>query len=147
MTIPNNGGNPIDPAIVNTHNALFDTWFPLEDLPIPPSIKPDVAAIAANVSKTMLEEFSQSPAILALLGGMTYPTKLPFYTCLKNSGNPAVRSFIGGPGGYGGIPIAQRTPLFSFLFEASCGAETAQLAQQLREIISAESGICLLPYR
>jgi hypothetical protein len=128
---------------VKTHAALFDTWFSLEELPIPPSIKPDIAAIAAKVSKAMLEGFSQSPGILELLAGMTYPTNLPFYGCLKNSDNPAVRSFISTAGGYGGMPVAQRCPLFAFLFEAFCGPETAQVAQQLRE--SYLSGIWDLP--
>jgi len=143
MTTRQNRGTPIDPAIENTHAALFDTWFPLEDLPIPPSIQPDIAAIATEVSKDMLIAFSNSAAILELLGAMTDPTKLGFYTCLKNSDNPAVQSFIGSAGGYGGMPASQRCPLFSFLFEATCGAETAQLAQQLRELYL--SGIWDLP--
>jgi hypothetical protein len=143
MTTNQNGGTTIDPAIVKTHAALFDTWFPLDDLPIPPSIKPNIAAIAAQVSKAMLEGFSQSPGILALLGGMTYPNYLPFYDCLKTSEDPAVRSFLSSAGGYGGMPVAQRVPLFAFLFEGSCGALTVQVAQQLREIYL--SGIWDLP--
>src|SRR5262249_23303463 len=53
------------------------------------------------------------------------------------------RSFLGSAGGYGGMPVAQRVPLFSFLFEGSCGALTVQIAQQLREIYL--SGIWDLP--
>ena len=50
MNIRQNGKTQaIDPAVVKTHNALFDTWFPMTDLPIPASIKPDIAAIAAKV--------------------------------------------------------------------------------------------------
>ncbi|HKE26464.1 MAG TPA: GMC oxidoreductase [Bryobacteraceae bacterium] len=143
MTTQQNGGTPIDPAIENTHAALFDTWFPLEDLPIPPSIKPDIAALAIQVSQNMLKDFSQSAGILELLGGMTDPTRLPFYECLKDSKNPAVQSFIGSAGGYGGMPVSQRSSLFSFLFKAACGAETAQIAQQLRELYL--SGIWDLP--
>ncbi len=133
----------INPAIAKTHEALFDTWFPLEDLPIPAAIKPDIAAIAGKVSQTMLEEFSQSPGISGLLGGMTDPSQLPFYSCLKPSTNPAVRSFLASDGGFGGMPADQRVPLFSFLFEATCGAITAQVAMQLREIYL--SGIWDLP--
>lgn len=139
-----NSGTPaMDPAIAKTHEALFDTWFPLDDLSISPSIKPDIARIAAEVSKTMLEEFSQSTGISGLLGAMTYPTNLPFYSCLQQSDNPAVRSLLASTGGYGGMPAAQRSPLFSFLFEATCGAATAQVAMQLREIYL--SGIWDLP--
>jgi hypothetical protein len=143
MTTQQNGGTKIDPAIEITHAALFDTWFPLEDLPIPPSIQPDIASIAVQVSQDMLDAFSQSVTILDLLGGMTYPSKLPFYKYLKSSDNPAVQSFIGSAGGYGGMPASQRSPLFSFLFEAAGCAETAQVAQQLRELYL--SGIWDLP--
>ena len=124
----------IDPGIVKTHEALFDTWFPLEDLPIPPAIKPEIASIAGAVSKGMLQAFSQSPGIFGLLAGLTDPTKLPFYACLKQSTNPAVQSLLAGAGGYGAMAPAQRVPLFSFLFEGTCGSATTQVAQQLREI-------------
>lgn len=39
----------IDPNVAKTHTALFDTWFPIEQLPIPPAIAPDIAKIAAEV--------------------------------------------------------------------------------------------------
>src|SRR5262245_30244699 len=133
----------VDPRVAKTHAALFDTWFPLEDLPIPAAIKPDIAAIAAQVSAAMLTGFSQSPGIAALLAGLTDPTVLPFYDCLRQSANPAVRSLLASPGGYGGMPADQRAPLFSFLFEASCGSATAQMAMQLRELYL--SGIWDLP--
>ena len=138
-----NARQAIDPSIAKTHTALFDTWFPLEDLPIPPAIKPDIASIAATVGQGMLDGFSQSPAILELLAGMTYPTALPFYSCLKESANPAVRSLLASAGGYGGMPADQRAPLFSFLFEATCGSATAQVAMLLREVYL--SGIWDLP--
>ena len=35
--------------MAKTHAALFDTWFPLDELPIPPAIKSDIAGIAAEV--------------------------------------------------------------------------------------------------
>src|SRR5918912_3273206 len=114
------GPDPVAP----THQALFDTWFPLDELPIPAAVKPDVAAIAETVSATMLEKFPSG--VLTLLVGMTYPSHLPFYECLKQSANPAVQSFLTSTGGYGGMPAAQRVPLFSFLFEETCPG-TAQL--------------------
>ena len=133
-TQPSNAPQTIDPGIVKTHQALFDTWFPLEDLPIPPAIKPEIASIAEAVSKGMLQAFSQSPAISGLLAGLTDPTKLPFYDCLEQSTNPAVQGLLAVAGGYGAMAPALRVPLFSFLFEGTCGSVTTQVAQQLREI-------------
>ena len=141
---------PIDPCIAKTHASLFDTWFPLDELPINPAVKPDIAEIARAVSAGMLQAFSQS-GVSTLLGWMTDPARLPFYDCLKESENPAVRSFLASAGGYGGMPASQRVPLFSFLFEATdakgakaaCAPEAAQLAMQLREIYL--SGIWDLP--
>src|SRR5262245_2163333 len=144
MPVPAQAATPaVDPRIAKTHAALFDTWFPLADLPIPTVIKPDIAAIAAGVSAAMLAAFSQSPGASALLAGLTDPTLLPFYDCLKQSANPAVRSLLASAGGYGGMPENQRAPLFSFLFEATCGSATAQVAMQLRELYL--SGIWDLP--
>jgi len=57
-------------AVVQTHNALFQTWFPLDRLDIPPRIKPEIAAIADKVSQEMLAEFSES-AVLQILEGLT----------------------------------------------------------------------------
>jgi hypothetical protein len=133
----------MDPAIAQTHSALFDTWFPMDELAIPASIKPDIAAIATQVNMAMLDGFGQSAGISELLASMTYPANLPFYSCLKDSKNPAAQSFINSPGGYGGMPVAQRVPLFSLFFEGTCGALTTQIAMQLREIYL--SGIWDLP--
>lgn len=133
----------IDAAIAKTHRALFDTWFPLDELSIPASIKPDIASIAAQVSQAMLEAFTRSAGISELLAGMTDPASLPFHACLENSDNPAVRSFLASPGGYGGMPAEWRSPLFSFFFAGSCVPATAQVAMQLREIYL--SGIWDLP--
>ena len=79
-------------AVVQTHNALFQTWFPLERLDIPPRIKPEIAAIADKVSQEMLAEFSES-AVLQILEGLTAPQNLPFYGCLKTSKIPRFRRF------------------------------------------------------
>jgi hypothetical protein len=143
VAVPPQAPALVGPHIAKTHAARFDTWFPLEDLPIPTAIKPDIAAIATGVSATMLAAFSQSPGASALLAGLTDPTVLPFYDCLRESTNPAVRSLLASPGGYGGLPRDQRVPLFAFLFEATCGSATAQMAMQLRELYL--SGIWDLP--
>jgi hypothetical protein len=131
-----------DPAITRTHEALFTLWFPLDELPIPQAIKPDVARSAAEVSAAMLNAFSMPP-MLGLLQGLTNPSTLPFYPCLNEARDPAVQAFIAGPGGFGGMPAQYRSPLFSFFFNASCGAETAYMAMLLREAYL--SGIWDLP--
>jgi hypothetical protein len=136
-------GPAIDSQLIaKTHAALFDTWFPLAKLPIPPSVEPEIAAIAAQVSAGMLQSFLTSP-IMAILTGMTYPTLLPFYTCLAESTNPDVQAFLAATGGYGGITAGQREPLFSFLFNGSCGPESTMFAMILREAYL--SGIWDLP--
>lgn len=40
----------LDPTVVKIHAALFDAWFPLEELPILSTIKLDITDIAAEVS-------------------------------------------------------------------------------------------------
>jgi GMC oxidoreductase len=133
----------IDPQLIaKTHNAVFDTWFPLDELPILPSVKPEIAAIATQVSAGMLQAFSGS-SLMAILTGMTYPKSLPFYTCLAQSQNAAVQAFLAATGGYGGLAIDQRSPLFSFFFEGSCGPESVKFAMILREAYL--SGIWDLP--
>jgi hypothetical protein len=122
----------IDPHIAKTHSAIFDTWFPLDELPILQSVKPEIAAIAAKVSTDMLQAFSHS-SLMPILTGMTYPTSLPFYTCLAESQDPAVQAFLAATGGYGGLVVDQRSPLFSFFFEGSCGPESVMFAMILRE--------------
>ena len=133
----------IDPqSIAKTHAAIFDTWFPLNELPIPGSVKPEIAAIAEKVSAGMLQAFTESP-LMAILTGMTYPQMLPFYDCLKGSTDAAVRAFLSTPGGYGAMSAMYRNPLFSFFFEGSCGADSVMVAQILREAYL--SGIWDLP--
>jgi GMC oxidoreductase len=138
---PGDAEQTIDPAIAKTHQALFDTWFPLDGLPIPADVKPDIAAIAKTVSAAMLQTFSQS-GVAALLVGMTIPSRLPFYACLQQSTDPAVQSFLASAGGYGGMPPNQGLPLFSFFFDGKCKG-TAVVAMQLREVYL--SGIWDLP--
>jgi GMC oxidoreductase len=134
----------IDPTLVaKTHGALFDLWFPLADLPIRASAKPDIAAIAAQVNAGMLKEFSQSQVMGGLLAAMTDPAMLPFHACLAKSNNQAVKAFLAATGGFGGLTADQRSPLFSFLFEGSCGPQSVMFAQILREAYM--SGIWGLP--
>jgi hypothetical protein len=151
---------PSEQAIENTHNALFDTWFPLDQLPLPPAVKPEIAAIAAQVKAGMWKVFSAPPPnapppppppvspMMKLLAGMTWPKFLPFYDCLEKNvhsptPNPAVKAFLAADGGYGGMPADQREPLFSFLFEGSAGPVSTMVAMILREAYL--SGIWDLP--
>lgn len=118
--------------VARTHEALFDLWFPLSELGLPPEVEPTIAAIAADVSKGMLESFLQSP-LADVLGGMTQPAALPFYDQLAAASDPAVRAFIETPGGFGGMDPSLRAPLFSFFFEGSAGPLSTQTAAVLRE--------------
>src|SRR5260221_11524444 len=106
----------IDPQLIaKTHSAIFDTWFPLDELPILPSVKPEIAAIATQVSTGMLQAFSGS-SLMAILTGMTYPTSLPFYTSLAQSQNAAVQAFLAATGGYGGVVAREDAQTVFLLF-------------------------------
>jgi hypothetical protein len=133
----------IDPRVLATHIALFDLWFPLADLPIPPDVKVQVAPIADQVRAGMLQEFEESESLMGLLTGMTDPKLLPFYDCLAGSADPAAKAFLAARGGFGGMAAELRSPLFSFLFEGSCGPASTRVAMVLREAYL--SGVWDLP--
>ncbi|MDQ3654988.1 MAG: GMC family oxidoreductase N-terminal domain-containing protein [Chloroflexota bacterium] len=118
--------------VERTHEALFNLWFPLSELGLPPDVEQSVAEIADEVSKGMLAAFVQSP-LAAVLDGMTQPAALPFYEQLTASSDPAVKAFIAAPGGFGGMDAELRAPLFSFLFEGSADPLSIQMAAVLRE--------------
>src|SRR6202041_585664 len=103
-----------------THEALFQFWFPLKKLNIPPALKAEVTLIAQQVDAGMFADF-QTSSLLALLEGMTKPTLLPFYSSLAASSYPAVRAFITSSGRFTTMPHIYRQPLFSFLFSGSAG--------------------------
>jgi choline dehydrogenase-like flavoprotein len=124
--------NSPDPRFVKTHQALFDTWFPVDTLPIPPAIRPDIAQIARQVSNAMLAAFSDPNSPFGkVLYALTNPQALPFYSCLAKSTNQAVQTFI--KTGYGDLPPDLRRPLLAFLYEGECTPPSAQLAMILRE--------------
>ncbi|MCO5223671.1 MAG: GMC family oxidoreductase N-terminal domain-containing protein [Thermomicrobiales bacterium] len=118
--------------IEQTHEALFDLWFPLSQFGLPPEVEASIASIAAEVSKGMLAAFVDSP-LAAVLAGMTQPAALPFSQELAASSDPAVQAFLAAPGGFGGMDPELRTPLYSFLFEGSAGPLSTQMAAILRE--------------
>lgn len=126
------GVNPAD--IAKTHQALFDLWFPLSELNLPPDAAQKIGTIAAQVSTGMLAAFNKdAPSLVELLAGFTVPQGLPFYDAFKSATVPAVQAFIKAPGGFGGMDPALRTPLFSFLFEGTAGPLSTQVAAILRE--------------
>lgn len=124
--------------ILATHNALFDLWFPLSELPIPPAVKPEIGAIAAQVSACMYKAFLGVPSLKGLLGAMTNPKNFSFYPCLAKSDNAAVKAFLGATGGFGAMPRNLRSGVFSFFYEGSCGPESVMVAQILREAYLSE---------
>jgi len=131
-----------DPRVLKTHAALFDTWFPVDTLPIPPTIKQEIAQIATKVSANMLSEFSDPNSTFgALLYALAYPEKLPFYSCLAKSIDPAVQTFL--KTGYGDLPKDLRRPFLAFLYEGTCAPQSTQIAAIVREVYL--SGIWDLP--
>ena len=134
---------PVLPAAVaQTHALLFELWFPLQKLPIPPQIRSDIEEIAAQVNSAMLASFSQS-SFLTILEGMTYPANLPFYELLKQSQNPAVQKFIAAPGGLGSLSVDEATQVLSYFFDGPCAPPSAMIAMLIREAYL--SGIWDLP--
>lgn len=139
------GMMPVVPAaIAKTHALLFDLWFPVQQLPIPPQIRPEIEQIAIGVSSAMLSSFAQS-SFLGVLEGLTAPENLPkpLHDCLKGSSNPAVQTFLATPGGFGGLTVDVATQVLSFFFDGDCSPPSAIIARLVREAYL--SGIWDLP--
>jgi choline dehydrogenase-like flavoprotein len=132
----------VPPAIAKTHTLLFELWFPVSKLDIPPQILPEIEQIATKVSGDMLSGFVQSP-FLDVLEGLTKPEALPFYDCLKQSSNPAVQAFLAAPGGLGGLTVDVATQVLSFFFGDECSPGSTMMAMLVREAYL--SGIWNLP--
>lgn len=119
-------------AMQQTHQAIFDLWFPLTEFGLPPTVEASIAEIATQVSSGMLTAFAQSP-LKNVLAGMTQPSLLPFYQEMTSSTDPAVQDFLAAAGGFGGMQSSNRKPLFSYLFEGEAGPVSTQMASVLRE--------------
>ena len=119
-------------AVEQTHAALFDLWFPLADLDLPPAVRTSIGEIAAEVSKGMIAAFEQTE-LASLLAAMTQPELLPFHAELAASSDPAVEAFLSAPGGFGGMSPEFRAPLFSYFYEGTAGPLSTQMASILRE--------------
>jgi len=132
----------VPPAIAKTHALLFDLWFPVQQLQIPPQILPEIEEIAGTVRNGMLASFADS-SFMQVLAGLTAPENLPFYECLKQSSNAAVHAFLATPGGFGGLTVDAATQVLSFFFDGSCGPVSTMMAMLVREAYL--SGIWDLP--
>lgn len=134
---------PVVPApVVQTHAVLFQLWFPLQQLPIPAQIRPEIEEIAGQVQTAMLSSFVQS-SFLPILEWMTAPSNLPFYECLKQATNPAVQKFLAASGGLGSLTVEDATQVLSCFFEGACAPESTMIAMLIREAYL--SGIWDLP--
>jgi hypothetical protein len=78
-----------------------------------------------------------------MLEGLTTPENLPFFDCLKQSSNAAVKSFLATPGGFGGLSVDVATQVLSFFFQGECGPASVMFAMLVREAYL--SGIWDLP--
>lgn len=127
---PANDTNPIS----QTNDVLFTLWFPIDQLPIPPQVVPDITAILNGVKSAFFTNVTQGPnSLLTLLEGLTYPQELPFYKQLQQSTNPAIKQFISKPGGMGGLNLDEASQVLSFFFEGTVGPLSTEMAMVIRE--------------
>lgn len=121
-------------SINKTFNVLYDLWFPVSQLPIPPQVLTDIKAISQQVQAGFWKEVSGNKnPLLDLLTLLTYPTQLPFYAILKQSTNPAIQRFISVPGGMGGLTPDQISQVLGFFFEGTATPLSTQIAMVIRE--------------
>src|SRR5687768_5553845 len=121
-------------SINKTFTVLYDLWFPLSQLPIPPQVFADIKAISQQVQTGFWNEVSRSKnPLLDLLTLLTYPTQLPFYPELKQSTDPAIQRFISVPGGIGGLTQDEVSQVLRFFFEGTATAMSTQIAMVIRE--------------
>jgi hypothetical protein len=126
-------GTAIDGANL-TFNVLFDMWFPISQLPIPPQVLGDITAIAQGVQAGFWKELSTRPnALMGLLTLLTNPKDLSFYDQLKASTNPAIKRFITVGYGMGGLTRDQASQVLGFFFEGTAGSESTKYAMVIRE--------------
>src|SRR4051812_22817396 len=121
-------------SVNRTFTVLYDLWFPLNQLPIPPHVLADIEAISQQVQAGFWKQVSGSEnPLLDLLTLLTYPTRLPFYSILKDSTDPAIARLISVPGGMGGLTRDQTSQVLAFFFEGSATPLSTQIAMVLRE--------------
>jgi hypothetical protein len=125
--------NALSP-VNTTFDVLYNLWFPINQLPIPVRVLPEIKAISAQVQAGFWKQVSGSKnPLLDLLTLLTIPSQLPFYPQLQQSTNPAIKSFITVPNGMGGLNMDQATKVLAFFFEGTAGPLSTQIAMTIRE--------------
>ncbi|MDF2189166.1 GMC oxidoreductase [Paraflavitalea sp. CAU 1676] len=121
-------------AVQATYAVLYDVWFPISALPIPPNALASITTISQQVQNGFWAYINaKNPAFLALLTALANPTQLPFYPALKQSNNAAIQRFISNPLGMGGLTRDQVTQVLSFFFTGTAGPFSTQVAMMVRE--------------
>lgn len=129
---PENRG--ADNSVYKTFDVLYQLWFPVLELPIPPLARPDITAISTQVEAGFWASVSSGPnQLLTIFQGLTYPQNLPFYAALKSSNNPTIQKFISVSGGMGGLTPDEASQVLSFFFEGTAGPLSVEMAMVIRE--------------
>jgi choline dehydrogenase-like flavoprotein len=118
------------PAIAKTHAALFDNYFPVDE--VRPEIRPLVAARAQAVSGDLLALIAETPPLLELLTVLAEPATAmppPLLDYLRGLHDPVVDAFL--QGGFGSLAANDRDPLWD-VFIAGASAELTQIAGRVR---------------
>jgi choline dehydrogenase-like flavoprotein len=120
--------------VMKTFGVLYDLWFPIDQLPIPPQVLGDIKKISQTVAGAFWTGLLASEnTFLGLLTMMTYPTKLPFYRSLEISKDPLVKKFITVPNGLGALSRDEASQLLAFFFEGTAGPKSTEMAMVIRE--------------
>lgn len=126
-------GGPND-SVYATFAVLYDLWFPISELPIPPAAFPDIHKISLEVEAGFWASVSAGPnQLLNIFQLLTFPQNLPFYKELQQSSNPAIKKFITIPGGMGALTPDEASQVLSFFFEGTAGPLSTEIAMVIRE--------------
>jgi choline dehydrogenase-like flavoprotein len=120
----------VDPSVAQTHAALFDNYFPVDD--VPAEIRPLVAARAQEVSEELLAFIAANQDLLRLVTLLAEPQKVmpePLLKYLTGLHVRVVDAFL--QGGFGSLEPGDRDPLWD-VFIAGARAELTQIAAGLR---------------
>ncbi|KAH7102722.1 hypothetical protein BKA62DRAFT_787682 [Auriculariales sp. MPI-PUGE-AT-0066] len=131
---------PVSPdaaQVHETHNVIFDTWFPVQLFPIPDPIRwKEITQMAQGINDSMWYSISSPPGVLySLLANLTNPVGClpsPLVTALKAISDPAVITFLTTPGGLGALDYLGGITVFSALLKLpkEGGAIIAQLLRE-----------------
>ena len=119
-----------DPVVAKTHAALFDNYFPIDE--VRPEIRPLVEARAQQVSDGLLAAIAADPQLLELLTLLAEPEQAmpqPLVEYLSGLHERVVDAFL--QGGFGSLEPDDRDPLWDVLI-ARAPAELTQIAARVR---------------